>query len=73
MQRLWRCTWRQCSSEFGDALGDREQTTVLMHLGAMIVRTWRLKSSDFGDTLGERDRGSLEMHLEAVMVRTWTP
>jgi len=57
IERVWICTWRPKSSEFGD-----------MHLEAMIVRTWRPRPSEFGG----RNRASLEMHLEAVIERVWT-
>jgi len=65
-----RCTWRPGSSEFGDALGDREIEWTQRC-------TWRPWLSEFGDALGGRDRVNSEMHLEAVIERvgryTWRP
>jgi hypothetical protein len=36
IKRVWRCTWRPRSSEFGDALGGRDQGSLEMHLEAAI-------------------------------------
>jgi len=46
IERVWRCTWRPWSREFGD-----------MHLEAMRVRTWRLWSSEIGGVLGGGQSG----------------
>jgi len=55
----WRCTWRPRLSEFGDAIGGRDQGALEMHLEAAIERVWRCKwrpqSRDFGDVVGGRD------------------
>jgi len=59
-----RWTWMQRSSEFGDALGDRERVNSEMHLEAVIERVWRY-------ALGGRNRVNLEMHSEAVIERVW--
>jgi hypothetical protein len=34
-------TWRLCSAEFGDALGDLDPVNSQMHREAMIKRVWR--------------------------------
>jgi len=66
----WRCTWRELSSVFGDALGDWEIEWTQRC-------PWRQWLSEFGDALGGRDWVNSEMHLEAVIecVRwyTWRP
>jgi hypothetical protein len=36
IERVWRCTWRPRSSEFGDAFGGRDRGSLDMHLQAMI-------------------------------------
>ena len=68
IERTQRCTWRLGSSEFGDALGDRDR--VNSDLEAVIKRvwrcTWRPWSSEFGDELGGHDQARLDEYLEAV-------
>jgi len=75
IERLWRFTGRLRSSEFGDALGGRDRSTLEMHWEAEMKWTqrctWRPWSSEFGDALGGRDGVNLEMHLEAVIDRVW--
>jgi len=33
IERVWRCTWRPSSSEFGDALGGRDLVNLEIALG----------------------------------------
>ena len=66
IERIWRCTWRLSSSEFGDALGGRHRASLEMHFEVVIERVWRY-------ALGGRNRGCLEMHLEVMIVRIWRP
>jgi len=40
IERLWRCTWRPRLSEFGDALGGRDQASLKMYLQAVIEGIW---------------------------------
>jgi len=65
IERVWRYTGTPWSSEYGDALGGRDQASLEMHLEAAIEPVWRYTrgpwSSKFGDTLGGRDRASLEI------------
>jgi hypothetical protein len=35
MERVWRCTWRPRSSEFGDALGGRDRSRLEEYLEAV--------------------------------------
>jgi len=76
IERVWRYTWRPRSSEFGDALGGRDRSSLEMHWEAEMEWTqrclWRPWSIESGDTLGDRDRASVEMHLWAVIERVWT-
>jgi len=51
IRQNWRYTWRECSSELRDALGDRDRASLEMHLEAILMRTWRPSSSEFGDSL----------------------
>ena len=41
IERVWRCTWRARSSEFGDALGGRDRASLEMHSEIVIERVWR--------------------------------
>ena len=71
VERVWRCTWRLCSSKFGDELGGRKRASLEIHLAAVVERvcrcTWRPWLSEF-----ERgNRVSLEMNLEAVIKGVW--
>jgi len=34
IERDWRCTWRPCSSEFGDTLGGRDRARLDEYLEA---------------------------------------
>jgi len=68
IERVWRCTRRQYSSEFGHALGGRDRVylrdapggrtgaSLKIHLEAVIERvwryTWRPLSSEIGRVLG---------------------
>jgi len=38
IERVWRCTWRRRSSEFGDAIGGRDRATLEMDLEAVVGR-----------------------------------
>jgi hypothetical protein len=51
IERVWRCTWRLRWREVRDALGDRDQASLEMHLGTK-------RSSELTDA---------EIHLEAVI------
>jgi hypothetical protein len=44
IDRVWRCTWKPRSSEFGYALGVRDRASLEMHLEAMIKQDWRSTS-----------------------------
>ena len=82
IERLWRCTWRLESSEFGDTLGSCDQASLKMHprgwnrssleiqLEAVIEPVWRytcrLESSECGYALGGHDRARLKEYLEEV-------
>ena len=69
IKRVWRCTCRPLSSEFGDANGGRDRVTLDMHLEAAMERVWRctgrLWSTEFGDAVGGRDGANLEAVLSA--------
>jgi len=71
IERVWRCTRRPWSSEFGDALRCRDRESLDMHLEAAIKRvwrcTWRPRSSEFGI----RDQATLEMHMEVAIDQVW--
>jgi hypothetical protein len=74
IERVWRCTVRPWSIEFGDALADLDWLNSEMHLEAGIERvwrcTWRPGSTALRDTLGGRDWVSLEIQLETEI--EWT-
>jgi len=67
----WRCTWRQWSSVFDDALGDRDHVNSEMHFGAVIEQvwrfTWRPRSSGLRDALESHVWTFWEIHLEAMI------
>jgi len=67
----WRWTWRPWSSEFGDAIGDRDWVYSEMHWEAVIESVWRCTVTQWwsqrGDTLWSLDWVSLEMHFEALI------
>jgi len=73
IERVWRCTLRPWSGEWGDAIGGRDHA----NLEAINEQAWRCTlrpwSSEFGDELWGHDRASLEMQLETVIVPTWRP
>jgi len=62
------------SSEFGDAIGDRDRVNSEMHWEGMIERSWgcnwRPRLNELRDALGGRDRVSLEMQLDTECERT---
>jgi len=68
IERVWRCTGKPWSSEFGDALGGRDRVNSEMHLEAMREQvwrcTWRPRLSELRDAFGGRDRVNSEMHSE---------
>jgi len=33
IERVWRCTWRQESSEIGGTLGGRDRANLVIHFG----------------------------------------
>ena len=55
-------------SEFGDALGGHDQTSLEMHFEDVIKRVWkcnwRSRFCELRDTLRGRDQASLELLLE---------
>jgi len=74
IDRVWRCTGKPWSSEFGDAFGDRDWVNSEMHWEAVIERVWRCnwrpRLSELRESLQGRDRASLEMQLETEI--EWT-
>jgi len=40
-KRVWRCTTRSGLSDFGNALGSRDQMSLETHLEDVIERVWR--------------------------------
>ena len=76
IERVWRCTSSQRSSELRDALAGPDRASLEMYLEAVIERvrrcTWRPSSCELGDALGGRYRVNLEMHLESVIDRDWS-
>jgi len=83
IERVWICTWRLRSSEFGDALGGHNRAnlhcvidrvwryTSRPRLSELRRCTWRPWSSEFGDVLWGCDSEGLEMHLQAMIERDW--
>jgi len=70
IDRVWICTGRPCSSEFGHALGGRNRVNSEMHMKAVIDRvwtcTWRPRSSELRDALTGYDRARFDKYLEVV-------
>jgi len=76
-----RCTWRQWTSEFGDAIREQHWVITEMHWDAGIERVWRPncrpRLSEPRDALGGSNWTSAAMHKEAniewTQWCTWRP
>jgi len=68
IERVWGCTGRPCSGEFGDSLRGRDWVSLEMQSETEIEWTQRCTgrpwSRELGHALGGRDRVNSEMHSE---------
>jgi len=60
IERVWRCTWRPSSSEFGGS----SHLGVKIHLEAVIERVWRCTWRPSSCELVARDRANVEAVIE---------